>query len=115
LKALAGLFGQVLKLCLWLGARVPAAHEAAAMVVNVPGPIRRYVAGREFEARGEEGIFRGTVRVNDQGSSSGFARFLRQRGADEGDILVIEFDLAKNVAALRLGDDEAMEELSPET
>jgi len=28
---------------------------------------------------------------------------LRQRGADEGDLLIAEFDLTKNVAGLRLG------------
>jgi hypothetical protein len=100
---------------LWLGARIPAAHEAAAMIVNMPGTIRHYVAGREFEARDEDGILHGAICVNNEGSSWGFSRFLRQRGADEGDILVIEFDLANNVAALRLGDDEVLEELSPET
>jgi hypothetical protein len=38
----------------------------------------------------------------------------QQRGADEGDILIAEFDLTKNVARLRLGDDELLEEMSPE-
>jgi len=37
-----------------------------------------------------------------------------QRGADEGDILIAEFDLTKNLALLRLGDDELLEEMSPE-
>ncbi len=96
---------------LWLGGRIPAAHEAAAMMVNIPGAIRHYVSGREFEARDEDGLLHGAIRVSDEGSSWGFSRFLRQRGADEGDVLVIEFDLAKNVAALRLGDDEVLEDL----
>jgi hypothetical protein len=100
---------------LWLGARIPAAHEAAAMIVSVPGAIRHYVAGREFEARDEDGIPHGAIRVSEEGSSWGFSRFLRQRGADKGDVLVVEFDLARNVATLRLGDDEVLEELSPET
>lgn len=99
---------------LWLGARIPAAHDAAAMVVGIPGATRHYVAGREFVAKDEDGVVHGSIRINDEGSSWGFGRFLRQRGADQGDILVVEFDLAKNVAALRLGDDELLEELSPE-
>jgi hypothetical protein len=100
---------------LWLGARIPAAHEAAAMKVSMPGAIRHYVAGREFAATDEDGIALGSIRVNEEGNSWGFSRFLRQRGADEGDILVVEFNLAENVAVLRLGDDELLEEISPET
>jgi hypothetical protein len=52
--------------------------------------------------------------VNEEGASYGFSRFLRQRGADEGDILIAEFDLTKSMALLRLGDDELLEEMSPE-
>lgn len=100
---------------LWLGARIPAAHDAAAMIVSIPGAIRRYVAGRDFQAKDEDGIVHGSIRVNEEGSSWGFGRFLRQRGADQGDILVTEFDLAKNIAVLRLGDDQMLEELSPES
>ena len=40
---------------------------------------------------------------------------MRQRGADEGDILVAEFDLEHGAALLRLGNDELLEEISPET
>jgi hypothetical protein len=34
------------------------------------------------------------VRITNEGSSNGFGAFLRQRGADEGDILIAEFDLS---------------------
>jgi hypothetical protein len=99
---------------LWLAARIPAAHDAAHLVVSVPGSIRHYLSGRRFEAKDEDGVSHGTVRVNDEGTSYGFPPFLRQRGADEGDILIAEFDLPKNMALLRLGDDELLEEMSPE-
>jgi hypothetical protein len=99
---------------LWLAARIRAAHDAAGLVVNMPGPIRHYLSGRQFDARDEDGVSHGSIRVNNEGASYGFSRFLRQRGADEGDILIAEFDLTKNVALLRLGDDELLEELSPE-
>ena len=99
---------------LWLAARIPAAHDAANLVVSVPGPIRHYLSGRQFDAKDEDGVSHGSVRVNDDGASYGFTPFLRQRGADAGDILVAEFDLTKNLALLQLGDDEVLEELSPE-
>jgi hypothetical protein len=99
---------------LWLAARIPAAHDAASLVVNMPGPIRHYLSGRQFDAWDEDGVSHGSIRVNNEGASYGFTRFLRQRGADEGDILIAEFDLTKNVATLRLGDDKLLEEMSPE-
>ena len=38
-----------------------------------------------------------------------------QRGADEGDVLLIEYDLISNRATLRLADDYVLEEMSPVT
>jgi hypothetical protein len=99
---------------LWLAARIPATHDAANLVVSVPGAIRHYISGRQFDASDEDGVSYGLIRVNDEGASYGFTPFLRQRGADEGDMLMAEFDLTKNMALLRLGDDELLEEMSPE-
>jgi hypothetical protein len=99
---------------IWLAARIPAAHDAAHLVVHVPGPIQYYLSGRRFHAKDEDGVSHGIVRVNEEGASYGFPPFLRQRGADDGDILIAEFDLTKNMALLRLGDDELLEEMSPE-
>jgi hypothetical protein len=99
---------------LWLAARIPAAHDAAHLVISLPGPIRHYLTGRQFDARDEDNVSHGSIRVNEEGASYGFPRFLRQRGADEGDILIAEFDLTKSMALLRLGDDELLEEMSPE-
>ena len=81
----------------------------------MPGAIKRYLAGRKFAAKDDDGIEHGNVRINDEGSSYGFGPFLRQRGADEGDILIAEFDLNGGTALLRLGDDELLDEISPET
>jgi hypothetical protein len=77
--------------------------------------ISNYLAGRQFSVTDEDGTPHGTVRINDEGMSYGFGSFLRQRGADEGDILVAEFDLSGGGALLRLGDDELLEEMSPAT
>jgi hypothetical protein len=101
--------------CLWVATRIPAAHEAPSVTVSMPGAIRRIVADREFEARDEAEIGYGSIRISDEGTSWGYSRFLRQKGADQGDILIIQFDLTKNVAVLRLVDDELLEEISPET
>jgi hypothetical protein len=99
---------------LWVATRLPA-RQPASFVFGVPGAIKRYLAGRQFIAKDEDEIAYGTIRVNHEGTSSGFGRFLRQRGADEGDILIAEFDLGGDVALLRLGNDELLEEMSPET
>jgi Sigma-70, region 4 len=99
---------------LWVATRLPGAHSGN-LVFGIPGAIRSYLAGRQFNAVDEAGIPHGTVRINDEGASWGFSSFLRQRGADEGDILVTEFDLSGNAALLRLGNDEMLDEMSPET
>ncbi len=98
---------------LWVATRVPA--TPSGMVFSIPGAIRRYVSGRQFLARDDDGISHGTVRINDEGVSHGFGPFLRQRCGDEGDILIAEFDLESNGALLRLGNYELLEEMSPET
>jgi hypothetical protein len=99
---------------LWVATRLPSAHSGS-FVFGMPGAIKRYLAGRQFVAKDDDGIDHGSVRINDEGSSYGFGPFLRQRGADEGDILIAEFDLNGRIALLRLGDDELLEEISPET
>jgi len=98
---------------LWLAARLPAAH-AGNLVVGIPGAIQHYLSRRQFDAIDEDGVKHGSVRINDEGSSYGFAPFLRQRGADEGDIMIIEFNLSDETALLRLGNDELLDEMSPE-
>lgn len=99
---------------LWVATRLPSTLSGS-FAFGMPGAIKRYLAGRRFAAKDDDGIEHGSVRINDEGSSSGFGAFLRQRGADEGDILITEFDLKAGTALLRLGDDELLEEISPET
>ena len=99
---------------LWVATRLPGTHSGN-FVFGIPGAIKRYLAGRQFAAKDDDGIEHGSVRINDEGASNGFGAFLRQRGADEGDILIAEFDLKGGTALLRLGDDELLDEISPET
>jgi Bacterial RNA polymerase, alpha chain C terminal domain/Sigma-70, region 4 len=98
---------------LWVATRLPSTH-VGNIAVGIPGAIKHYLAGRQFKALDEDGVMHGTIRINDEGASSGFSAFLRQRGADEGDILIAEFDLSGSAALLRLGDDELLEAMSPE-
>jgi hypothetical protein len=99
---------------LWVATRLPSTHSGG-FAFGMPGAIKRYLAGRQFAAKDDDGIDHGSVRINDEGASYGFGSFLRQRGADEGDILIAEFDLNGGTALLRLGDDELLDEISPET
>jgi hypothetical protein len=98
---------------LWVATRIPGPH-VANVAVGIPSAIKQYLAGRQFSALDEDGVSHGTIRINSDGGSSGFGPFLRQRGADEGDILIAEFDLSGGAALLRLGDDEVLETMSPE-
>jgi hypothetical protein len=98
---------------LWFAARLP--NASGGFVFGIPGGIKRFVAGRQFAIKDEDGVDYGGIRVNEEGATYGFGRFLRQRGADEGDILIAAFDLSGGTASLRLGDDELLEEISPET
>ncbi|MGO9420227.1 hypothetical protein [Roseiarcus sp.] len=99
---------------LWVAARLPAIN-GGTFVLGIPSAIRNYLAGRQFTFADEDGISHGTVKISDEGMSYGLGSFLRQRGADEGDILVAEFDLGAGAAVMLLGDDELLDELSPET
>lgn len=96
---------------LWVAARLP--YTIGSFVCGIPGAIRRLVAGREFPASDENGTGYGTIRVSDEGTSYGYGPFLSRRGADEDDILVVEFDLANQQAVLKLGDDEILEGMNP--
>ena len=93
-------------------------HRTVKPHLFATGPLRlaqKALAQETEERRCYDGIDHGSMRVNDEGTFYGFGSFLRQRGADEGDILIAEFDLNGSTALLRLGDDELLEEISPET
>ncbi len=96
---------------LWVACRLPA--MTGNFVLGLPSAIRRFVCGRQYPASDEKGTRYGSVRVWDDGTSHGYTPFLSRRGADEDDILIVEFDLVRSTAVLRLGDDEMLEELSP--
>jgi hypothetical protein len=92
---------------LWLAVRLPGGPER--VLPHVPAAVGRYLALRDYTARTVGGIECGSVRVYDNGNSSGYAPFLRQSGADEGDVLLAEFDLVSATVTLSLADDGEFE------
>jgi hypothetical protein len=97
---------------LWVAVRLP--PQSAGFVFGIPAAVKRYLAAREFEATSDEGAPCGKIKVRDDGMSWGYGPFLNRSGADEGDILIVTFSLTENRAILRLGDDEVLDEISPE-
>jgi hypothetical protein len=96
---------------LWVGTRIP--ETWSSLVLGIPSEFRRYLADRTFDAVDLRGHPYGRVSVNDAGSSWGYNSFLRRRGADEGDVLIAEFDLVNGTATLRLGGYDLLESFSP--
>lgn len=94
---------------LWLAINIPAA--SGTLSVGMPTAISRLVAGRRFSARSEDGAAAGTIAVDDTGMSWGYSPFLHRSGADEGDTLLVTFDLTQEEATLALTTDEGLEEL----
>lgn len=77
--------------------------------LGAPAVVARYIAGRDFSACEADGESCGVVRVYENGLMSGLTRFLRRSEPDEGDTLLVEFDLSEGAAVLAIIDDDALE------
>jgi sigma-70-like protein len=97
---------------LWVGVRLPDLKSRTSFIFLMPSAIRHLVADSEFSAFSESSLPSGRIRVTEDGQSWGYGPFLARSGADEGDILMIKFDLAEHSAVLQLGDEEVLEKLS---
>ena len=97
---------------LWVAARLPSV--ISGYILYLPAAIRRFLVAGDFEAQSESGASCGIVKISDVGTSWGYTPFLSQHGADEGDILIVEFDLVDKKATFRLGDDELLREYTPD-
>lgn len=94
---------------LWVAWKIP--PNLGSVVLGVPGAVRRYLTGRSFSACAKEtGRQCGSVSINEQGSSYGYTAFLRYAGADAGDVLRTEFDLARNEVELTITDENILEQ-----
>ena len=85
--------------------------NVSSPVIGIPSSIVRYVAGRQFSARTQEGTSAGVVAVDEGGASWGYGPFLRRRGAEMGDALTLCFDLVTERVTLILGDEAALAEV----
>ena len=72
-------------------------------VVSVPNGVRRLVGERRFELTAIDGTSMGEFVVSKSGNAWGIGRFMRTRGVDKGDVIVITLDLELDVAMLQSG------------
>jgi hypothetical protein len=92
------------RLCLTVGL-----GNISSPVVGIPASISRYVAGRRFQAKTQEGTPAGVIAIDDEsGASWGYGPFLRRRGAEPGDVLTLRFDLVSEEVTLSLDDESAL-------
>lgn len=92
---------------LWVTVRL---GRLSSVVIGIPSAIAKYVAERRFPAKAVDGSDVGEIAVDDSGASWGYGPFLSRMGADEGDVLRVEFDLVRETALLQLGGEELIEE-----
>lgn len=93
---------------LWIAFQLTESFAHASY--GAPAAVARYIVGRDFNARTDDGKSCGVFRVYDNGLMSGHSRFLRRSGADAGDVLLEEFDLSEGTVTLTITDDDAIEE-----
>jgi hypothetical protein len=84
-----------LRVAVWL-------YRTTNLIVGLPGPTRPYLAGRTFEVRLPGGGRGGNVRVDDNGTSWGYAPALARVGAQEGDLMLADFDLTSGTVTISL-------------
>jgi hypothetical protein len=89
----------------------PIPELTASPVALIPAGVRRFLANREFAARDGNKNDAGRIRVNEDGVCYGFAPYLRRRGADADDLLILKFDIGSGVTEQQLSDDELVETL----
>ncbi len=93
---------------LWISSVLPTMMQS--LVVYVPSAISRYLAGQTFIASSKESSKEiANISITSSGQSYGYYPYLRISGADAGDILFAEFDLATNCVALSLISDDVLD------
>lgn len=79
--------------------------QFSSLALGIPGAISRYLCGRTFEACNRStGKVCGQVVVTDEGTSYGYSPFLRHVAAEEGDVLMADFDVTSSKVALDISD-----------
>jgi hypothetical protein len=86
---------------IWLRATLPR-KRGASLVIRIPAEVAPHVIGRRFTACTENRRPIGAVAVNESGASWGYEPFLSGSNACEGDTLLVEFDLERQSARIKL-------------
>jgi len=84
----------------WIRVRLP--RGSPSLVVGIPVSIKRYVCPGSYAAATVDGSHTSLIVADQGGLSWGYSRFLARTDADEGDVLVVEFDLVNQTASLWL-------------
>lgn len=95
---------------LWLAIRVPFIGKNS-LVVGIPGAIRRYIAGQDYEVTSKElDNAYGKIVVQEDGTSYGYGPFIMRNGIDEDDVLLAEFNIARRTVGLSIAMDEVLDD-----
>lgn len=76
--------------------------RTSSLVVGLPSAVRPYLSGRSFAIVLPGGERKGKVRVDDEGTSWGYGPALARLGAELGDLMLADFDLATGTVTLSL-------------
>ncbi len=76
--------------------------RTSSLVVGLPSAVRSYLSGRSFPVVLPDGGRKGEVRVDDGGTSWGYGPALARLGAEPGDLMLADFDLAAGTVRLSL-------------
>ena len=100
-------FGRLESGEVWMGYRM-SNHMLSHGNCNVPVAMQPFIHGR-FAVRSADNTPFGSLMCKDN-YGNGLGSFFRRRGSEEGDFLVIVFDLKKQEAILHLGDEGLLED-----
>jgi len=96
---------------LWMAARVPETGKNS-LVIGCPSGMKKYLAGTTYVSISKDsGRECGQIVIKGDGTSYGYSKYISLYGIDQGDILLIEFDIASKKAFLSAIDDEYLEEI----
>ncbi len=90
----------------WTGYSV-SSHMLKQGTCGVPAAMQSFIQGH-FALRSADGTSFGSLACRDY-YGNGLSSFFRRRGAEEGDFLIIVFDLQNQKAILHLGDENLLE------
>jgi superfamily I DNA/RNA helicase len=79
-----------------------ALRSVSSPIYYVPAAMQPYLASRRFTATDDEGHEFGELAIDDVGKAWGTGSFLRERGANRGDLMELRFSLDNATVELRL-------------